>query len=361
MFGAHPKQSRKNLARYFGEDLADAILAEAAPALDWARRFIDQEGIDCDFQKTGRIQLAWTPTHARAQRKLVQSVRHAGDVRIEPLSRAELGREIETKRYHGAIVFPDHAALHAAKYHRGMLDAARHRGIRVVSHAPVEHVEREATRFALRSPRGAIQAEKVVLATNGYTSRPFVWHMRRVFPLPSFMIATEELPANLLGPLAPGRRMMVETRARHSYFRISPDGKRILFGGRAALRDIPPKIAAERLRRTMVDIWPELEEVRLSHVWSGCTGFGFRQIPHVGLVDGMAYAMGFSGSGTVLAPYLGAKAGWLAVGDTRAETAYQHTSLQRNALHCFDKPYFLRAADLWYSYGVDWWQNRQAK
>lgn len=361
MFGAHPRVSRARLARSFGGEVADAVLAEAAPALDWARAFIEREEIACDYAQTGRLQLAWTPAQARAQERLVQTLTQAGKVRVARVARADLGREIETPRYHGAILFPDHGALHPAKYHQGMLQAVRRRAIPVVSHAPVAQVEKDGPGYRLRGPRGTIRAERIVLATNGYTSRPFTWHAKRVFPLPSYIIATEELPANLLGHLAPGRRMMVETRARHSYFRLSPDGRRVLFGGRAALRDVPPLTAAARLRRTMVGIWPELAEARISHAWRGYTGFSFQQMPHVGLQDGVAYAMGFSGSGTVMAPYLGAKAGWLAVGDRRAATAYRKTDFTRHVLHCFDQPYFLRAADLWYRYGVDPWENRQAK
>ena len=336
-------------------------MAEARVALDWARQFIEREEIDCDYEQTGRIQLAWTPGQARAQEKLIEALTRVGKVRVERRERADLTREIETPLYHGGIVFPDHGALHPAKYHRGMVHAVRRRGVPVVSHAPVTRMEKDGAGYMLQSPRGALRADRVVLATNGYTSRPFAWHLRRVFPLPSYMIATEELPANLLGHLAPGRRMMVETRARHSYFRLSPDGKRILFGGRAAMRDVPVSVAAKRLRQTMVEIWPELTEAGISHAWSGHTGFSFRQMPHVGLRDGVAYAMGFSGSGTVMAPYLGAKAGWLAVGDARAETAYQHTHLTRHALHIMDRPYFLWAADLWYRYGVDWVENRRAR
>lgn len=361
MFGAHPRLSPARLARSFGGDVAEALLDEAAPALSWARQFIESEGIGCDYEQTGRLQLAWTPAHAKAQGSLVETLTRAGKVQIKRVARADLGREIETPLFYGGIVFPEHGAVHPAKYYMGMLNAARRRGIPVVSHAPVAHLERDGPRFTLQSPAGALRSDKVVLATNGYTSRPFKWHMRRVFPLPSYMIATEELPANLLGHLAPGRRMMVETRARHSYFRLSPDGKRILFGGRASMRDLPLLTAAQRLRQTMVEIWPELAEVRISHAWSGYTGYSFRHMPHVGIHDGMAFAMGFSGSGTVMAPYLGAKAGWLAVGDDRAETAYRQTHLPRHLLHSFDQPYFLRAADLWYRHAVDRWENRKSR
>ncbi|MEM6375652.1 MAG: FAD-dependent oxidoreductase [Pseudomonadota bacterium] len=361
MFGAHPRLSRERLVRYFGAATADAILAEAAPALDWARNFIEREEIDCDFEQTGRIQLAYTKAQAGAQLKLVETLKGVAGVEAHAVARKDLTQEIETPLYHGAIVFPDHGALHPAKYHQGMMRAARRRDITIVSHAPVAQIKKEGASFALQGPRGTIRAGRVVLATNGYTAWPFLWHLRRIFPVPSFMIATEALPANLLGHLAPGRRMMVETRARHSYFRLSPDGKRVLFGGRAALRDVPLLQAAAQLRRTMVEIWPELAATRISHAWSGYTGFSFRQMPHVGQLDGISYAMGYSGSGTVMAPYLGAKAGWLAVGDARAETPYQQTHLTRHILHPFQRPHFLRAADLWYRFGVDRLEKRQSR
>jgi len=114
---------------------------------------------------------------------------------------------------------------------------------------------------------------------------------------------------------------MVETRARHSYFRASPDGKRILFGGRASMRDLPLDVAAKRMHATMCEVWPELSQTRLSHVWKGFTGYTFNHMPHVGAHDGVHYALGFSGSGTVMATYLGRKAGLQATGDKAGKTA----------------------------------------
>ncbi|WP_135501990.1 NAD(P)/FAD-dependent oxidoreductase [Roseovarius aestuariivivens] len=361
MFGAHPRLGWDKLAQHFGARTADALFAEAAPALNWAKDFIKAEGIECDFQTTGRIQLAWAQSHFDAQRRLANAVQSKSTVNASLVEKSGLRQEIETDRYAGGLLFPDHGALHPAKYHRGMMQAARRRDIPVVSHARVQALARDKGRFDIRTAKGTVRADKVVLATNGYTTRPFRWHARRVFPLPSYLIATETLPSNTLGHLAPGRRMMVETRARHSYFRLSPDGTRILFGGRASMRDLPLDKAARRLRATMVEIWPSLRDARLSHAWMGYTGYSFAHMPHVGEQDGLCFAMGFSGSGTVMAPYLGAKAAYLAVGDARAKTAYADTHLPRHMLHLFDRPHFLKPADIWYRFWVDRMENWQAR
>lgn len=353
MFGAHPRLGWAELARKFGSKVADALFAEAAPALDWAKGFIAQEGIDCDLQQTGRVQLAWTADHFAAQRKLAQVVAGKSTVKVNLVEREDLGREIETPRYFGGLLFPEHCGLHPAKYHQGMRRAAQRRAIPLTGDAEVRRLDRDGAGFIAHTPKGDVRADKVILCTNGYTTPNFRWHVARVFPLPSFLIATEELPENLLGHLAPGRRMMVETRARHSYFRLSPDRRRVLWGGRASMRPLPIEQAARRLHDTMAEVWPELAEVRLSHAWWGNTGFAFNHMPHVGEDRGLHYAMGFSGSGTVMAPYLGAKAAWRAMGDARGQTAYADTVLRRHALHPFAKPHFLKAADVWYRQVVD--------
>lgn len=360
MFGAHPRLSWDKLAATFGTDVADGVFAEAGPALTWAKTLIADEAVQCDLQETGRIQLAWTPAHAAGQRALSAAVTAKSTVQTHVLTRDALRQDVGTERYHGALLFPQHCGLHPAKFHRGLRAAVTRRGVSLTGQAEVTALHRAGAGFVAHTPKGQVRADKVVLCTNGYTTRAFRWHMARVFPLPSYLIATEALPANLIGHLAPGRRMMVETRARHSYFRVSPDGTRILWGGRASMCPLDIGHAAARLHETMLGIWPDLEGTKLSHAWWGNTGYSFTHMPHVGGADGLHYAMGFSGSGTVMAPYLGAKAAWQALGDPRGQTAYAATHLTRHALHPFSKPYFLYLADLWYRGVVDRMENRRA-
>lgn len=139
--------------------------------------------------------------------------------------------------------------------------------------------------FIAKTAVGDIHAEKVILATNGYTQGKgvFNWLSRRVFPVPSYIIATETLPPELIAELAPGRNMMVETRARYSYWRISPDGSRIILGGRASLQKIDLATAATRLKSNLNNIWPQLEPYKVSHVWRGNTGFNFNHCANVGV------------------------------------------------------------------------------
>ena len=361
MVGAHPRLGWDALAKAYGAATADAIFAEAEPALHWVQDLIEREKIDCDYQRTGRIQLAYTEDHARSQRALAASITAKSAARCEVVAKDNLSAEITTDLYRGALLFPDHAALDPAKYHAGLLGAALRRNIPVSANCAATSLEHEKTGHRIETLKGTIRADKVVLATNGYTAKPFDWFAARIFPLPSYLIATEPMSPDQIAELAPGRRMMVETRARHSYFRVSPDGTRILYGGRASMVNVDLLVAARRLRATMAEVWPALHDVKLSHVWTGNTGYSFGHMPKVGQQGGIHYAMGFSGSGTVMAPYLGAKAALQALGHPDGETAYTSTSLSTRWYHRGATPHFLKAADFWYRNWVDRRETQAAK
>ena len=353
MFGAHPRLAVDDMIARHGEDVAEAIFRESVTAYDWTRNLIADEGIDCDLQVSGRIQLAWSRAHFEDQKRLVAELdrRDAGKFRI--VERAELHNEISTDRYFGGILFESHAGLHPRKFHDGLLAAALKAGVRIVQNCPVVTLQRSRSGFHLETPGGTVRAGKVIAATNGYTKSPLNWLSRRVFPLPSFIVATEPLSPNLISQLAPGRRMMVETRARHSYFRISPDGSRILWGGRAAMTPTGPQKAADLLRNSMEEIWPALKDVKLTHSWTGNTGFAFNHTPHVGVRDGLFFAVGYSGSGVAMAPYLGMKAAARALGHPEGETAFAHSSLATRIFHPGGRPWFLVPGQAWYSQVVD--------
>ena len=359
MFGAHPRLAYGALVQRFGADVAAGITGEALAAFDFTKGLIAKENIDCDLQASGRISLAWTKAHHEGQKTLLDDVTRVGGGRMELVAKAELGAHINTERYFGGVLFPDHAALHPRKFHDGLLQACARRGVPVIAECKVTGWQRSRSGFLVETARGVVRSESLLAATNGYTSGLFPKLAARVFALPSFLIATEPLSPNLIADLAPGGRMMVETRARHSYFRPSPDGSRILFGGRAAMRPIPLPLAAARLRATMAEVWPILKDVRLSHVWTGNTGYSFSHTPQVGEMGGVHFAMGYSGSGVAMAPYLGMKAAYHALGDPRGETAYLRTTFKTHPLH-WGRPWFRWPVDRWYQWAVDPAQNAEA-
>ena len=154
------------------------------------------------------------------------------------------------------------------------------------------------------------------MATNGTTDRRLApWLGRRVLGLGSFLLATEALPAELAASVLPRRRMCFDTRRLLHYWRLSPDGTRVLFGGRTSFASTTLPEARDRLYAVMVDIHPQLAGVAVARAWGGEVGLTFDRLPHVGRdpASGAVYALGYCGTGVALSTHFGRSVGrWLA-------------------------------------------------
>jgi glycine/D-amino acid oxidase-like deaminating enzyme len=123
--------------------------------------------------------------------------------------------------------------LHPALYYGGLLKAARRAGARLCAQCDAEKIERKTGGFRVLTSKGPIEAREVVIATNGYTTDLTPTLRRRLVPVASHIIATEELPEDLVKSLIPRNRVVSDTKRVLCYYRQSPDNKRVIFGGRA--------------------------------------------------------------------------------------------------------------------------------
>jgi glycine/D-amino acid oxidase-like deaminating enzyme len=242
--------------------------------------------------------------------------------------------------------------VHPALFQQGLLAVARAAGVQIAGFTPVNLIDTKTDHSVVHTTRGSIIARDVIVATNGYSTRPVLDFARRLVPIPSFLIATEEIGENRVRDLIPNLRMIVETRAKHLYYRPSPDGKRIVLGGRAALHPIKPEEAKLRLRKELVALFPSLDQTAISHVWTGNVAMTRSDLPGIGKLGGLWYALGCNGSGVALMPYLGRKLALKILGDPDGATAFDDIPFK--AIPFYDgRPWFLPLMTAWYR-GRDW-------
>lgn len=350
MVGGGHRLSLKRMAAMFGEQLAARMLREAhIDSGRFIRQLMARENIDCDYKTSGRFRGFWTHREFVAAQRALQQLQTKVPVAAEIVSAAEQHQEVATALYRGGIIYTEHGALNPTRWHNGLLKAAQTAGALVQGDAEVldcSAVSGADSGFNIVTTRGKLRAAKVLLATNGYTTDNFANIKRRVFAVPSFIVATEVLGQGQVAELIPGGRMITESGDRHCYYRASPDGTRLVFGGRAALMPIADAVAQQQLRRLMAQIFPQLQAVNFSHSWCGFTGFSFDYLPHVGCYDKVWVAMGYSGNGNTMAPYLGHKAA-LAIfdSDESATTAFCDTPFSTRWWHR-GTPWFLPFANV---------------
>jgi glycine/D-amino acid oxidase-like deaminating enzyme len=302
------------------EDVAYRIRREGIDSLAFTKEFIRTRGIDCDLHLNGRFHSAHAPKYFQHLVEGVKAQPKGLELPFEIVPRSEQHKEIATDRYFGGIVFPTHAQLHPGKYHAALLQLAEKAGVRLASHCPAHAIKRSGAGFIVRTAKGDVAARDVLVATNGYSGPLSPWHRRRVIPIGSYILATEPLKGGA-SRYMPGNRATSDTKRIVVYFRQSPDGQRILFGGRAKLSEKDPVTALPALRGLMTDIFPELAGVAVTHAWVGFVAYTFDTLPHMGKQDGVWYCMGYCGSGVTLASYFGMRIGQQIAGKSEGKTA----------------------------------------
>lgn len=302
------------LLRRFG-DLGERLYRFTVEAFEDAERVISEEGIACDYERTGHLCLAAHPSHVDRLARTAEVCRERVGVAADFVSRDALGEEIGSDLFHAGIVVEKSGGLDPSRYHAGLFRAAQRAGAEIHDRTPALQLDRRPDgSFDVRTPQETIHARDVIVATNGYRDRLVPWLRRRIVPIGSYIIATEPLEPDVAAEVSPRGRMFFDSKNYLNYWRLSPDG-RLLFGGRASMAPTTIARAREKLYRAMVATHPQLAGVHVEWAWGGKVGFALDRIPHAGRRDGVFFALGYAGTGVALAAYLGrCVAAWMAGG-----------------------------------------------
>jgi glycine/D-amino acid oxidase-like deaminating enzyme len=304
------KRDLSAIAGKWGPDAARQLFAESLESIDFLESLVAEEGIACQFRRTGHIALAESPIQLEGLRKerdfLISSANHPTRL----LDRAELEQEIVSPKYIGGLLDESAGSVQPAELFAGLLQSAMGAGAMIAARTEAVKLEKTGSGFRVHTTRGPIESGRVVVATNGYSGQVYPPFRRRVIPIGSHIIATGPLPPELR-TLIPRERVFSDSRHLLHYFRLYRDG-RMVFGGRATFRPdrtgADPR-AAEILRRDMIATFPGLAKVPVEHAWSGNVAFTRDQMPHAANHDGVIVVGGYCGHGVAMAIYLGNRVG----------------------------------------------------
>lgn len=336
-----------SLTRRHGKPVAEEILREGQASRDFIEAFVERHGIACEFKVTGRFHGAHSPRQYEKQARACDEIETPFKTEAYTVPKAEQHKELATDFYHGGVVFPNHASIDPDLYHAGLARVAEDAGASLIPQCGATAIRGDAGRHEVSTEKGMISAKTVIVATNGYGGALLPWLQRRIIPIGSYIIGTEEIPQTLFDRLFPTDRILSDTRKLVYYYRPSPDRKRVLFGGRVSLRETDPQKSAPLLHRDMVRIFPELSDVRVDHTWHGIVGYTFDSLMHAGQHDGVYWAGGYCGSGIGMASYLGNIIGRQAAGDPSARTVFAKIPFPTRP-YFRGNPWFLTPSILYY-------------
>jgi len=309
------------LIKRYGREAVRRMYAASLESIDLVERIVKEEGIDCDFSRCGHLEVACKQSHfddyAVAAARIKREFNH--ELRIIPKN--ALQREIGSQIYFGGMVDETSAGVNPARYVQGLAKAAKRHGAFLFDHTRVTHVSSHSNgasgSFRVETTRGTLTAKEVLLAGGAYTTDATPSLRKKVIPIGSYIIATEILPDALAAEVSPRNRMIYDSKHFLYYYRLTPNN-RMLFGGRAAFfpeSESTVRKSAELLRRGMIEVYPQLGDVKVEYVWGGTLDFAMDVMPHSGKIDGMYFAVGFAGHGVAAATWMGAKLASVICGD----------------------------------------------
>lgn len=319
IFGYGCEQSR--LRRLLGA-------ADARRLFDWSIEGVQligercaAHGIDCDFH-AGHAHAAILPRQVDELKHWQADLEeHCGYSGTELHIGAAAREWVASARYRALLVDPRSGHLHPLAYTRGLARAALAAGVRLHEGSAVTAVE-PGTEVLLRTAQGGqVRAPFAVLAGNAWLGRLLPALERRIMPVGTYIAATQPLEPQRAQALIARRMAVADINFVLDYFRLSAD-HRLLFGGRVSYSGVDPPALGAKLRRRMLQVFPDLHDTGFSHIWGGLVDITMNRAPDFGRIGpNLYYAQGFSGhgiaatglAGRVLAEAIAGQAGRLDV------------------------------------------------
>lgn len=334
------------VARY-GEAPGSLLVDTIGHASDTVFDLIGRYQIDCDARRRGWIQPAPSGKTLEAITKRARQWEARG-VPVELLDATQVSQRLGTRSYAGGWVDPRAGSIQPLSYVRGLVRAAQNLGVAVHGGTPVRTLSHENGAWRIATADGpALSAQKVVIATNGYTGSLWPGLRQSVIAANSFIVATKPLAPEIGKGILPGGEVASDSRRLLLYFRRDAQG-RLLMGGRGPFRE--PRAASDwaHLERAAALMYPQLKGVEYEYRWAGRVAITADFLPHVHEpAPGLAIALGYNGRGIAMATTLGKHLAARLCGNASAPFPFAVTPIRPIPLHGLQR-FYIAAGVAWY-------------
>ena len=346
------KPSIRELKSKFGLDLSKQIVEEGNLARKDLYDFIKKEKIDCDLKINGMFVGATSKKGLENQKKEIDFNFRSIGIENKIIEKKDVPDFIESNKYVGGIFDKRIGSIHPAKLVKSMIHLVQKKGGLIFDKTTFKKSERNGKKFNIVTNKGLVKSNHLIIATNAYTDKNIPWLRKKLIPVISEMISTCEIGNNRVNSLMPKLTTFGEELNLFYYFRPSPDGKRILIGGRRVKynNEDPTK----KLKSGLLEIFPGLNDIEISNHWYGFVTFPVDQIPKLVMHEGIIYAAGYCGSGTVWARWFGKKAAEIIL-NFETKSAFYNIPFRKIPFYN-GYPWFVPVAIKYFKM-QDWWIN----
>jgi glycine/D-amino acid oxidase-like deaminating enzyme len=318
----------------FGADLGRRMVAFAYNTPTFTLDLIRRLGIACEARQNGTLRAAYHEASTAAiETTAEQCIRRGMPVSV--LDRKAVREATGTDRYVRAMLDRRGGDLQPLNYARGLARAAIAAGAAVHGQTPATSLRREGGRWRIETPRAVVRAEKILIATNGFTDDLWPGLRRTIVPVFSSIAATEPLPDEVALQIMPTRSVLYESGHITVYYRVDASN-RLLMGGRGPMQWISDPSAIAYLMDYAVRLWPALRGISWTHGWNSRLAMTADHFPHVHVPGpGALVYLGCNGRGVALATAMGQQLAKSLIEGETAEIDMPITAIKPIPLHAF--------------------------
>jgi gamma-glutamylputrescine oxidase len=284
------------IQKKYGDGIADMLWELRWRGNDIIHQRVEKYGIDCDL-KDGFVETALKPRHlADLEEYAGEMEKHHHPYPYELWDREKTREMLGTDAFLGGFVSYRDGHLHPLNLCIGEARAAFELGVQIFEQSPVTSIE-HGPRPRVRTAGGQIEADSVVLAGNAYHLLEKKHLSNLTFPAGSYIVGTEPLSDEMVAEINPLDLAVCDLNEVVDYYRLSAD-KRMLYGGRCNYSGREPASIKGSILPRMLQIYPQLKDVRIDYEWGGMIGIVLNRIPALGRInDNVYYCQGYSGHG----------------------------------------------------------------
>ncbi|HVX77748.1 MAG TPA: FAD-binding oxidoreductase [Bradyrhizobium sp.] len=328
------KWEPEQIERDFGPDLGKRMVALSGGAPAQVFDLVSRHNIACEARQSGTLRAAFAPRDAETISRTAEAWM-ARAMPIQYLDRDAVQKATGTDRYINGVIDHRGGMLNPLGYARGLCEAAIAAGAGVHGGSRVRSVCRQAGRWKVTTERGEVQADWLVLATNGYTDDLWKDLRRTVVPVFSGIVASEPLSEALTSVILPERPSVYEIGSITTYYRLDENG-RMLIGGRSVLSSRSGPEPFKGLSRYACRLWPSLQSCRWTHGWNGRVAVTTDYYPHFHEpAQNVIAALGYNGRGVAMATAMGGEIARRILGTPASELDMPVTDIRPIPFHAF--------------------------
>jgi glycine/D-amino acid oxidase-like deaminating enzyme len=316
----------------FGSALGRRMVALSGNAPNVVFDLIQRYQIDCQALQSGTLRAAFSPRDAGGIRATAEQwARREAPVAL--LDAEGMRQATGTARYVTALLDRRGGQVNPLGYARGLAQAAMQAGAAIFGGTAAQRVQRNGGSWHVATPGGTLRADKLVLATNGYSDDLWPGLRRSIVPVFSAIVASEPLADSVAREVMPARSVLYETGRITVYYRLDRDN-RLLMGGRSVQRDITAPRELGYLVRYAERLWPALRGIRWTHAWSGQLAVTPDHYPHIHEPhDDALICLGYNGRGMAMSTAMGPQLARRITGGRAEELDMPITTLRTIPFH----------------------------